>query len=87
MFGLSSIVNVCLRFGCTMSLIPRFEPATVLAAIERDRATILEGVPAMFVALLACPELGSHDVSSLRIAISGGAEIRDELPKTRWGRS
>jgi long-chain acyl-CoA synthetase len=68
-------MNVCVRFGCTMSLIPRFDPATVLAAIERDRATIFEGVPAMFVALLACPELGSHDVSSLRIAISGGASI------------
>jgi long-chain acyl-CoA synthetase len=74
-FGLSSIVNVCVRFGCTMSLIPRFDPATVLAAIERDGATIFEGVPAMFVALLASPELGSHDVSSLRIAISGGASI------------
>ena len=74
-FGLSSIVNVCVRFGCTMSLIPRFDAAAVLAAIERDRATIFEGVPAMFVALLACPELDSFDVSSLRIAISGGASI------------
>jgi long-chain acyl-CoA synthetase len=74
-FGLSSIVNVCVRFGCTMSLIPRFDPAAVLAAIERDQATIFEGVPAMFVALLACPELDSYDVSSLRIAISGGASI------------
>jgi long-chain acyl-CoA synthetase len=74
-FGLSSIVNVCVRFGCTMSLIPRFDAATVLAAIERDRATIFEGVPAMFVALLACPELDSYDISSLRIAISGGASI------------
>ena len=25
-FGLSSILNVCVRFGCTMSLIPRFTP-------------------------------------------------------------
>ena len=74
-FGLSSIVNVCVRFGCTMSLIPRFDVATVLAAVERDRATIFEGVPAMFVALLACPALDSYDMSSLRIAISGGASI------------
>jgi long-chain acyl-CoA synthetase len=74
-FGLSSIMNVCVRFGCTMSLVPRFEAAAVLAAIERDRATIFEGVPTMFVALLACPELDSYDISSLRIAISGGASI------------
>ena len=74
-FGLSSIMNVCVRFGCTMSLIPRFDPATVLAAIHRDGATIFEGVPAMFIALLSYPELGNYDVSSLRIAISGGASI------------
>ena len=74
-FGLSSILNVCVRFGCTMSLIPRFDPATVLAAIQRDRATIFEGVPAMFGALLAHKGLDKYDLSSLRIAISGGASI------------
>jgi long-chain acyl-CoA synthetase len=74
-FGLSSIVNVCVRFGCTMSLIPRFDAATVLAAIQRDRATIFEGVPTMFIGLLAQPDLDSYDVSSLRVAISGGASI------------
>jgi long-chain acyl-CoA synthetase len=74
-FGLSSIVNVCVRFGCTMSLIPRFDPRTVLGAIQRDRATIFEGVPAMFISLLSYPDLDQYDVSSLRIAISGGASI------------
>jgi long-chain acyl-CoA synthetase len=74
-FGMSSILNVCVRFGCTMSLVPRFDPAVVLATIERDRATIFEGVPTMFLALLSCPDLGRYDVSSLRVAISGGASI------------
>ncbi len=74
-FGLSSIVNVCVRFGCTMSLIPRFDAGEVLRVIQRDRATIFEGVPTMFIALLAHPGLGRYDVSSLRVAISGGASI------------
>ena len=74
-FGLSSILNVCVRFGCTMSLIPRFDPAAVLAAIQRDRATIFEGVPTMFISLLSFPDLDGFDVSSLRVAISGGASI------------
>ena len=56
-FGLSTILNVCVRFGCTMSLVPRFNPAAMLTAIQRDRATIFEGVPTMFVDLLARPEL------------------------------
>lgn len=74
-FGLSSILNVCVRFGCTMSLLPRFDAAAALTAIQLDRATIFEGVPTMFVALLSCPELASYDISSLRVAISGGASI------------
>ena len=74
-FGLSSILDICVRFGCTMSLIPRFTAAAALAAIQRDRATIFEGVPTMFADLLSCPDLDAYDLSSLRIAISGGASI------------
>ncbi len=74
-FGLSSILNVCVRFGCTMSLIPRFDAETTLTAIQRDGATIFEGVPTMFIALLSCQELDKYDTSSLRVAISGGASI------------
>jgi long-chain acyl-CoA synthetase len=74
-FGLSSILNVCVRFGCTMSLVPRFDADAALTAIQRDRATIFEGVPTMFVALLTCPGLNKYDTSSLRVAISGGASI------------
>ena len=74
-FGLSSILDICVRFGCTMSLIPRFTPAAVLTAIQRDRVTIFEGVPTMFADLLSCPDLDDYDLSSLRIAISGGASI------------
>ena len=74
-FGLSSILNLCVRFGCTMSLIPRFDPATVLTAIQRDHATVFDGVPTMFIALLQYPELDSYDVTSLRLAVSGGASI------------
>ncbi|MBO0813877.1 MAG: long-chain fatty acid--CoA ligase [Actinobacteria bacterium] len=74
-FGMSSILDICVRFGCTMSLIPRFSPAAVLDAIQRDRATIFEGVPTMFADLLSYPELDRYDLSSLRVAISGGASI------------
>ena len=74
-FGLSSILDVCVRFACTMSLVPRFTAAAVLAAIQRDRATIFEGVPTMFADLLSSPDLDRYDLSSLRVAISGGASI------------
>jgi len=74
-FGLSSILHVCVRFGCAMSLVPRFSAAAVLEAVQRDRATIFDGVPTMFADLLAHPDLDRYDLSSLRVAISGGAAI------------
>ena len=78
-FGLSSIMNTCVLLGGTMSLVPRFEAAAVLDVVPRDRATVFEGVPTMFVALLQAPGLASYDLSSLRVAISGGAPIPAEI--------
>ncbi|MGW3353008.1 long-chain-fatty-acid--CoA ligase [Nonomuraea rubra] len=74
-FGLSSILNVAARFGCTLSLVPRFDAGAALEAIQRDRGTIFEGVPTMLVAVLEHPGLDRYDTSSLRVAISGGAAI------------
>jgi long-chain acyl-CoA synthetase len=78
-FGLSSVLHPVVRFGATLILIPRFDAETVLTAIERDRATFFDGVPTMFVALLANPLLDQYDLSSLRVAISGGASIAAEV--------
>ena len=78
-FGLSSILNTCVLLGGTMSLVPRFEATAVLDVIQRDRATVFEGVPTMFIALLQAPGLASYDRSSLRVAISGGAPIPAEI--------
>jgi long-chain acyl-CoA synthetase len=78
-FGLSSILNTCVLLGGTMSLVPRFDAAAVLDLIQRDQVTIFEGVPTMFVALLQAAGEASYDLSSLRVAISGGAPIPAEI--------
>ena len=78
-FGLSSQLNVCVRFGATMSLVPRFDPAKVLEVIQRDGVTVFEGVPTMYVALLHHPTLAEYDMSRLRIGVSGGAPIPAEV--------
>ena len=54
-------------------------PAKVLEVIQRDRVTIFEGVPTMYIALLNYPRLDDYDVSSLRVGISGGAPIPAEI--------
>ena len=81
-FGLSSILNLCVLRGATMSLIPRFDAAKVLEVIARDRVTVFEGVPTMYFALLAQADVADVDLSSLRIAVSGGAAIPAEVIDT-----
>jgi long-chain acyl-CoA synthetase len=78
-FGLSSVLDVCVRFAATMSFVPRFDAATVLETIQRDRVTVFDGVPTMYIALLNHPDLAAYDVSSLRVGISGGAPIPAEV--------
>ena len=78
-FGLSSILNCCVRFGCTMSLIPRFTPGAVLAAIQRDGATIFEGVPTMYAAMLHLPDADPAKTATLRVCVSGGAALPVEI--------
>ncbi len=76
-FGLSSVLNVTVRYAGTMVLVPRFEIPPVIDAIEKHRATIFSGVPTMYFAMLNT-DLTGRDLSSLRVGVSGGAAIPGE---------
>jgi long-chain acyl-CoA synthetase len=78
-FALSSIMNTCVLLGGTMTLVPRFDPVAVLETMQRDRVTVFMGVPTMFIALLQAAAGGDHDLSSLRVTVSGGAPIPAEV--------
>src|SRR5512139_2612269 len=77
-FGLSSVLNISVRYRGTIVLVPRFEMEPVLDAIERHRCTIFTGVPTMYFALLQAGTSG-RDLSSLRVGVSGGAAIPGEV--------
>ncbi|TNM36492.1 long-chain fatty acid--CoA ligase [Nocardioides albidus] len=77
-FGLSSVLNIVVRFGATLVLVPRFDAEAVVSAIEEHGCTIFSGVPTMYVALLHHDTSG-RDLSSLRAACSGGASMPGEV--------
>ena len=78
-FANTCVMNRTVVNGGTIVLLPRFDGAQVLAAIQRTRATALPGVPTMYQALLDHPKLASADLSSLKYCISGGAPLPAEL--------
>ncbi len=77
-FGLSSVLNVAVRYGGTMVLVPRFDPKTVIDELTHHRCTIFSGVPTMYFALLDADTEG-HDLSALRVGVSGGAAMPGEV--------
>src|SRR3954463_6757683 len=76
-FGQTCAMNVAVLAGACLTLIPRFAGEKALEIIKRDGVTCFEGVPTMYHALLGAA--GDHDVSSLRLCISGGAAMPVEV--------
>jgi long-chain acyl-CoA synthetase len=64
-------------------LFGRFDAGNCLEAIERHRATFTVMAITAFLALLAHPDLGRHDVRSLSKAFSGGAPVAPAIVE-RW---
>ncbi|MFI6937129.1 long-chain fatty acid--CoA ligase [Streptomyces sp. NPDC050287] len=81
-FGQTCAMNAAVHGGATLVLVPRFDPQTVLDTIARDRATLFQGVPTMYAALLGHPGAERADTSSLRRCLSGGAALPVELLHT-----
>ena len=84
-FGLSSVINVFVRYGGCLSILPRFQPAAVLDALEADRCTVIGGVPTMLHAL-AQQDITGRDLSALRVAVSGGASLPEDILRTFEGK-
>src|SRR6266581_850368 len=66
------VMNGTFMAGATLVMMERFDPAEALAAIERHRATVFDGVPTMYAMMLADRSLPGTDLSSLRICAVGG---------------
>ncbi|HEU0054978.1 MAG TPA: AMP-binding protein, partial [Longimicrobium sp.] len=82
-FGLTVTLNAPLAAGATVVPVERFHPLRTLDALEQSGATVLAGVPAMFLGLIAAAEKRGTPSHALRIAICGGAPLPREVAR-RW---
>jgi len=73
--GLAVILTPLVAIGGTVVLHERFDASEVWRAIERERATVIFGVPTTFKMMLEAPEFATADVASVRWCISGGAPL------------
>jgi fatty-acyl-CoA synthase len=68
--------------GATVVLEPAFDPGRVLELVARRRITTMMGVPANYLFMATDPRFRDADLSSLRLAIVGGAPMPEPLLKT-----
>jgi long-chain acyl-CoA synthetase len=73
--GLIGHVALSLLTGAPLVLAYRFEPATMVDAIEEHGATFTVGSITVFIALMNAPNVGKDALSSLATIFSGGAPI------------
>ncbi len=82
------VMNGCFLYGMTLVLHPVFDAAAMLASIQEHRVTMFEGVPTMFLYMLADPGFDDYDLSSLVKCTVGGqtmAVAKMEEVEERFG--
>jgi HIP---CoA ligase len=78
-FGYKAGCLACLIRGATIFPLAVFDAGVVLELVERERISVLPGPPAIYHALLDHPDRTRRDISSLRVGVTGAADIPVEL--------
>ena len=75
-FGMVMGNLACTTHGATMVIpAPGFDPALTLRAVSDERCTSLYGVPTMFIAEWALPDLASYDLGTRAHRDHGGLAV------------
>ncbi|MEU5220582.1 long-chain fatty acid--CoA ligase [Streptomyces sp. NPDC020807] len=81
-FGQTCGLNAAVLTGARVTLLPRFDAAKALEILSRDKVTVMEGVPTMFLGLLAAAEAaGSTGLADggPRLSVTGGSAMPVEV--------
>jgi HIP---CoA ligase len=80
-FGYKAGILACLMQGATLVPIDVFDVDRVLAMIPSERISVVPGPPTLYQSILDHRDRKSHDLSSLRLAVTGAAVVPVELVK------
>ncbi len=78
-YGMTVIMNMGLRNGATVVTMPRFDLPQFLSLIEDHSVSTAYVVPPIALALAKHPLIDEHDLTSLRMVMSGAAPLGAEL--------
>ncbi|HKX09672.1 MAG TPA: benzoate-CoA ligase family protein [Stellaceae bacterium] len=83
-YGLGNALTFPMAVGAASVLLPdRPTPASVSHILKAERPTIFYGVPTLYAALLASPDLPKREELVLRRCVSAGEALPEEIGR-RW---
>ncbi|MGI9464366.1 MAG: AMP-binding protein, partial [Aestuariivirgaceae bacterium] len=78
-FAMTTVLNFSIKTGSMMILMPKFELDQAIKLIRQHKPTILPGVPTLYTALLNHKAIKREHLASLKLCISGGAALPQEV--------
>jgi benzoate-CoA ligase len=83
-YGLGNAMSFTMAAGATAVLMAeRPTPAAVFKRLSEHRPTVFYGVPTLYAAMLASPELPEKGALALRLCVSAGESLPSEISR-RW---
>lgn len=80
-FGLGVCIHTCQYFGGTSILIPQFSAKTFDKLLKKYKPSVIVGVPTLYEALIKNKNLAHAKLDFIKLAISGGDSLSEELKK------
>jgi HIP---CoA ligase len=74
-FGYKAGILACLVSGATLVPQPVYDPGRAMSLVASERITVFPGPPTIYQTILDHPERAAHDLSSLRLAVTGAAAV------------
>jgi acyl-CoA synthetase (AMP-forming)/AMP-acid ligase II len=74
-FGYKAGILACLLTGATMVPQLVFDAGAAIRLIEAEKITVVPGAPTLYTSILGHPDRAAHDLSSLRLAVTGAAVV------------
>ncbi|ALG85985.1 FadD3 family acyl-CoA ligase [Gordonia phthalatica] len=74
-FGYKAGILPCLLFGTAMVPLAVYSPSVSMEVVAKERITVFPGAPTIFQTILDDPKRTEHDLSSLRLIVTGATIV------------
>ncbi len=81
-FAMTAVMNLAIKLGAEIVMMfPRFNPEDAMKMIAKHKITMFPAVPTIYNMISNHPDVSKHDLSSIKVCLSGGAALPVEVKR------